>query len=117
MKFKYFYVWYALALLITAGCSESKTQNTKVSSESEPRIVIYGSNNCSHCVDFKAELDKRDIDYKFNDVEFSDPLTREMLDVVNRAGITGRIDYPVVVVDGNNVLISPEVERVLTLMN
>ena len=105
---------YFFVLSIAGWACDSKTEQKAASqSEEVARVVIYGSSNCSHCMDFKSELDEEGVVYIFNDVEFSDELTLEMLQVVKTANITGQINYPVVVVDNAHVMIRPEMDVVL----
>ncbi len=87
-----------------------------MSTELTPRVTIYGSMSCSHCVEFKSELDRLDVGYIFNDVEFSDELTMEMLQVVQDAGLSGPINYPVIVIDKAQVLIRPELQMVINTL-
>lgn len=107
-------VIYLVIFSIIGWACGNKTEQSSGSDSSEiVRVVIYGSSNCSHCMDFKKDLESEGVKFTFNDVEFSDELTMEMLQVVRTANITGQINYPVVVVDNAHVMIRPELDLVL----
>jgi len=78
-------------------------------------IIVYGSNNCDHCLDFKAQLDSIGFSYDFRDVEFNDAMNREMYYKVQRARIVGRINYPVIDVEGK-IMVAPKLSEVIGLM-
>ncbi|MFY0685904.1 MAG: hypothetical protein JXQ90_02000 [Cyclobacteriaceae bacterium] len=101
--FKFFLVLFVGAML--ASCAQEQKE-----------IVIYGANSCWHCKKFKKHLDADGFEYTFHDVEFSNPLQQEMLDVVKASGYRGRINYPVVVISGE-VHIAPEYETVKPKLN
>ncbi|MDH5609679.1 MAG: glutaredoxin [Cyclobacteriaceae bacterium] len=115
---KYFYlIPFVVTLVAFTQCGspqEKAAETTEVPAQKS--IVIYGSNNCPHCIDFKAKLDARGITYTFNDVEFSDKLTLEMVEVVKSSNYAGQIYYPVVVVDNRMVFVNPELEVVISAL-
>lgn len=95
-------------VLLLWACQNSGTIQTK-------DIIVYGSDNCDHCVVFKAKLDSAGFTYGFKDVEFSEALTNEMVQKVRAAGIMGQINYPVIDVEGK-ILVAPELVEVIKLM-
>ena len=97
-----------IGVLLFWDCQSSGINQTK-------DILVYGSDNCDHCVDFKAELDSVGFTYGFKDVEFSEALTNEMIHKVRAAGIMGQINYPVIDVEGK-ILVAPELIKVIELM-
>lgn len=96
------------SMLLLWACQSSGINQTK-------DILVYGSDNCDHCVDFKAKLDSVGFTYGFKDVEFSETLTNEMVQKVRTAGIMGQFSYPVIDVEGK-ILVAPELEEVIELM-
>ena len=78
-------------------------------------IIVYGSDNCDHCVEFKAKLDSVGFEYDFRDVEFDQMMAHEMTYKVRRSGVSGGFSYPVIDVEGK-ILVAPELEEVLQLM-
>ncbi len=93
-----------------SACQEKPTQVAQTKN-----IIVYGSNNCDHCVNFKAQLDSIGFQYNFKDVEFNVMQANEMVMKVQQAGLAGGISYPVIDVEGT-ILIAPELQKVLELM-
>jgi glutaredoxin len=96
-----------LGLLITLACQQNFRQTKE--------IIVYGSDNCHHCVEFKAQLDSVGFTYNFRDVEFNPMMNNEMVSKVRASGVQGGIKYPVIDIEGN-ILIAPELQAVLDLM-
>ena len=90
-------------------------ENNQSSIKQTKQIIVYGSNNCDHCLDFKAQLDSIGFSYDFRDVEFNDAMNREMYYKVQRARIVGRINYPVIDVEGK-IMVAPNLSEVIGLM-
>ncbi len=100
------------SLICISACQKSSDQTQEKQSKV---IIIYGSDTCDHCVDFKAQLDSVGLTYDFRDVEVNYNFTNEMLNKVQAARITGRINYPVVDIEGK-ILVAPALGEVLALM-
>ena len=117
MKFKILSLTLILGSLIFSGCTSDSNSETESTSESltQPQLVIYGSNSCGHCIDFKAKLDSLNISYTFNDVEQNKALADEMLEVVHAANYYDYIEFPVVAV-GKQVFINPPLDQVLNAL-
>lgn len=93
---------------------DSNEQKAEASvSEAQPQktILVYGSDECSHCVDFKAQLDSAGLEYTFYDVEKDQSKGDEMLLKVQRTGFQGYIRFPVVEVDGK-IVVAPKFKTV-----
>ena len=103
----------SLSLALLCFCQNPGTNNSSVKQTKD--IIVYGSNNCDHCVDFKAQLDSVGFTYDFRDVEFNDAVANEMYNKVQAAKIQGRINYPVIDVDGK-IMVAPSLSEVLGLM-
>lgn len=97
-----------LGMLLFWACQSSGIKQTK-------DIIVYGSDNCHHCVDFKAKLDSVKFTYDFKDVEFNEFMHNEMVSKVRGARIMGQINYPVIDVEGK-ILVAPELREVIELM-
>ena len=96
-----------LGISLLWGCNQGVKQTKD--------IIVYGSDNCEHCVVFKAKLDSIGYTYEFRDVEFDRANSDEMVFKVRRKGISGGFKYPVIDIQGT-VLVAPELEEVLELM-
>lgn len=113
----------AVVLLVEIGC-EPKSNKTASSPETiaEPEtidreaIVIYGSNTCHHCTEFKSKLDSAGLTYEFNDVDISDEHALRMLELVKEAEFKGRILFPVVYVNEDTLFIAPKIQDVIAVL-
>jgi len=79
---------------------ENKDNALAQAQEKQKPILVYGSMECSHCVDFKDKLDSAGLEYTFYDVEKDQSKGDEMLLKVQRTGYQGYIKFPVIEVDG-----------------
>ncbi|GJM30361.1 MAG: hypothetical protein DHS20C17_29960 [Cyclobacteriaceae bacterium] len=95
-------------LLLIGACQGSGVKQSK-------SIIVYGSNNCDHCVEFKAKLDSVMFEYEFIDVEFNESMQNEMVQKVRNSGVSGGFKYPVIDVEGK-ILVAPELNELLELM-
>lgn len=102
-----------ISLILFWACQNSDTNNSSIKQTKE--IIVYGSNNCDHCVDFKAQLDSVGFAYDFRDVEFDDTMNNELYRKIQAAKIQGRINYPVIDVDGK-IMVAPSLSDVIGLM-
>ena len=103
--------------IIFNGCT-TKTESGSdraIDRSAQAQLVIYGSNSCGHCIDFKAKLDSLNISYTFNDVEQNKALADEMLEVVHAANHYDYIEFPVVAI-GKQVFINPPLDQVLNAL-
>ena len=98
----------SICLILFWGCQQPGIKQTK-------QIIVYGSDNCDHCVVFKAKLDSVGFEYVFRDVEFNQMMNDEMVYKVRRSGVNGGFSYPVLDVEGK-ILVAPEITEVLELM-
>ena len=95
-------------LLVLFQCSSSTEYP-------DTELIIYGSNSCEHCNEFRAKLEKEEIEYKFYDVERDQLKANEMLEAVHSINYYDYIEFPVVLFD-KYVFINPPFEQVqLTL--
>jgi len=84
--------------------SSAKTANQK-------EIIVYGSEECDHCIEFREELEEAGLAYTFYDVEKDPQKANEMMLKVQRTGFQGYVRFPVVEVAGV-VRVSPSLEQV-----
>lgn len=90
---------------------EKKESTATEESQEQNAILVYGSDECSHCVDFKKKLDSAGYAYTFYDVEKDQYLADEMLLKVQQSGFRGYIRFPVVVVN-DELKVNPTFEEV-----
>ena len=99
-------------ILAIISCSAKKESVDKVTQKT--KITVYGSNECDHCLEFKAELDKANLVYTFYDVNQSEQRSGEMMMKIRALRIEGNIALPVVEV-GDRLFIAPKIEQVLKI--
>ncbi|MDH5476305.1 MAG: glutaredoxin family protein [Cyclobacteriaceae bacterium] len=101
-----------MIVTLSISCSNQEATNKETQQTS---IIIYGSNSCDHCIDFKAKLDAKNIKYTFHDVEQDKTMANEMMAKTKAHNYTGYISFPVVDV-GGKLMVNPEVNKVLELL-
>ena len=75
-------------------------QNTESTSQKKA-LIIYGSDDCHHCIDTKAFLKKNNIEFVFYDIDKNPEALKEMLVKLRNKNInTSSIGIPVVDKDG-----------------
>ncbi len=61
------------------------------------KIIVYGSEECHHCIDTKAYLKNNNIDFIFFDIDKDPNALKEMLSKLRNAGIsTSNLGIPVI---------------------
>ena len=110
----------SLLIILILGifsCTANNTDNREATKEKTvaEEVIVYGSNSCDHCIDFKAKLDNAGIDYVFHDVEQNQQLADEMVAAVQSINYQGYIAFPVVVVD-TQVFVNPPFADVLKVI-
>ena len=85
--------------------SEVFSQQHNQNKEKSTVIIIYGSDDCHHCIDTKAFLKKNNIEFIFYDIDKNPQALNEMLTKLRKANIsTSNLGIPVV--DKKGVLFS-----------
>jgi glutaredoxin len=80
-----------------ANAQEKKSVGTT------PTTIVYGSDECHHCIDTKAFLTKNKISFEFFDIDKNPEALKEMLTKLRNAKIsTQNLGIPVV--DKNGVI-------------
>ncbi len=82
----------------------------------EKKIVVYGSENCDHCIEFRNKADSLKIKYVFKDAEKNEAYYNELVQKIQAAGIPGYISFPVVEID-EKLYIRPEFNKFLSLIS
>ena len=58
-------------------------ENTKTN-----KIIVYGSDTCHYCIDTKAYLKEKNIEFTYYDVDINLLKQREMITILQNAGIS-----------------------------
>lgn len=65
--------------------------------ESLKKMIVYGSDTCHYCLDTKAYLKERNVDFIYYDVDINLTKQREMLIKLQKAGISvDNLSLPVI---------------------
>ncbi|WP_242202881.1 glutaredoxin family protein [Aestuariivivens insulae] len=82
--------------------SISKTVTEQKTSE---KVIVYGSDTCHYCIDTKAYLKEKKIDFIYYDVDVNLLKQREMLVKLQKAGVpVDNLSLPVVDLNGKLVM-------------
>ena len=79
-------------------------QNTTISVETKkekPMLIVYGSDECHHCIATQKYLKDNNIEFKFYDIDKNPEALKEMLTKLRNAKMsTNNLGIPVVDKDG-----------------
>ena len=82
---------------------QAQDKNSKNSNKAE--MIIYGSDNCHHCLETKKFLNEKKIAFAFFDIDLDKSALYEMIEKLKKANISlSNVGIPVV--DKNGVLFS-----------
>ncbi|MDF9797052.1 glutaredoxin [Catalinimonas alkaloidigena] len=79
--------------------SNKESETAEASQDTQKSILVYGSDECSHCVNFKKKLDSAGYTYTFYDVDKDQSYADQMLLKLQQVGFRGNISLPVVVLE------------------
>lgn len=89
-------------LFIIFGTFSANAQEKKIA-KTTLKTIVYGSDECHHCIDTKAFLTKNNISFEFFDIDKNSEALKEMLLKLKNAKIsTQSLGIPVV--DKNGVI-------------
>lgn len=94
---------FSILLMITLGkdCLAQKTEpgvkGDLTAKENLKKIIVYGSDTCHYCIDTKAYLKSKKIDFTYYDVDVNLLKQREMVIKLQKAGVSlDNLSLPVV---------------------
>lgn len=97
------YLVLILVFWVSLG-SSSQNMNTK-SKFHKVQIIVYGSDTCHFCIDTKAYLKERKIEFTYYDVDVNLEKQREMLIKIQKAGFSiDNLYLPVVDLHGKLIM-------------
>ena len=94
---------------ILTGCNP-RTDRNKYASESGnmyKELIIYGTEECSDCTVFTQKLDSAGIKYTYRDIVSNDEYYMEMSRKIGEINYKGKVNLPVLVVDGEVYVYPP----------
>ncbi len=118
----HFYNQFTLVLIclwLICSCDIKPKQidtSNNVTPQIEKKITVFGSENCDHCIEFRAKMDSLNISYVFKDAEASEEYYQELLFKIQRANFKGYVAFPVIEID-DKIYVKPEFNEVLALLS
>ena len=108
-----------IGTLIQCESAPRKALNNEkiITQATQKSIIVYGSNQCPHCVNLKLKLDSIGLKYTFYDIDLSDQYALEMVERVKVAGHTQKFSIPVVLVNDQELFIAPHINKILAALN
>jgi glutaredoxin len=108
-----------IGTLIRCESAPKKVLNNEkiITQTIQKSIVVYGSNQCPHCINLKVKLDSIGLKYTFYDIDLSDQYALKMVERVKVAGHTQGFSIPVVVVNDRELFIAPQINQILAAMH
>ena len=109
------YIAFLTFLLIFAfqSCNTKKKSidtSGNITPKVQKNIIVYGSESCDHCIEFRKKLDKEGLKYTFKDVEANERLFEEMMTKIRTVNYHGYIGFPVIDVEGK-IFVRPDFRR------
>jgi glutaredoxin len=93
-------IWIFAVFFLAMGFYSCDHDKKSLAVDQKSVILVYGSEHCHHCKDFKAWLDEHHLKYTFYDVTKDMKANKEMMEKVRNAKLSKRVLYPVVDIDG-----------------
>jgi glutaredoxin 3 len=102
---------FSILFIITLGefsfgqAVESGLKDNLTSQKDLKKIIVYGSDTCHYCIDTKAYLKEKKIDFIYYDVDVNLLKQREMLIKMQKAGLSAdNLSLPVVDLYGKLIM-------------
>ncbi len=90
---------------VSFGQVSDSVSKTAFEQKQSKKVIIYGSDTCHYCIDTKAYLKEKKIDFTYYDVDVNLLKQREMLIKLQKAGIpVDNLSLPVVDLNGKLVM-------------
>ena len=82
------------------------------------KMIVYGSDTCHYCIDTKAYLKEKNIDFIYYDVDINLVKQREMIIKLQKAGISlDNLSLPVADLNGKLIMNGYDFEAFLKKLN
>ena len=117
-KFIYNSFLTAILIILLIACENRQKAIDTSGSKTQPApksIIVYGSESCDHCMEFRQKADSLKIKYLFKDCEADERNYNELALKIQQANLPGYISFPVVDINGK-LYIRPEFDQFLKLI-
>ena len=107
-----------LILMMISCESKRKSIDTSqnISLKVQKEVIIYGSENCEHCIAFRKAMDEAKFTYEFKDAEASERIYQELQMKIQEANYKGYIAFPVLDIEGR-LYVKPEFHTIKSLLS
>lgn len=104
--------------LIFSCESKRKSIDTSdnISLITEKEVIIYGSANCDHCIEFRQQMDAAKLKYAFKDAEAEEKNYQELMLKIQQANYKGYVSFPVIDIDGK-LFVKPEFAEIQKILS
>lgn len=118
MKKNKLFIGFIFVALIYFGCKPSEIENKTLTevAPTQKQMVIYGSSECDHCIEFISKMDSMGLMYEFKDVNGNQILTQELYAKIKEFNFTEYINLPVVIIDNTHFLVGPNPDTIPSIM-
>lgn len=90
---------------VSFGQISDSVSKIAIEQKQSKKIIVYGSDTCHYCIDTKAYLKEKKIDFTYYDVDVNLLKQREMLIKLQKAGVpVDNLSLPVVDLNGKLVM-------------
>lgn len=111
-------VIFAFTLGQAVFSQEKPSHSIAVKAVKPNNIIVYGSDTCHYCIDTKAYLKERKIEFTYYDVDVNLEKQREMIIKLQKAGISlDNLSLPVVDLHGKLIMNGIDFEEFLKKLN
>ncbi|WP_298550042.1 glutaredoxin family protein [uncultured Algibacter sp.] len=112
---------FSILVMVTFGedsYGQLKNSDLNNTISSQNKLIVYGSDTCHYCIDTKAYLKERNVDFIYYDVDVNLLKQREMILKLQKAGISlDNLSLPVVDLGEKLVMNGANFENFLKKLN
>ena len=98
------------------GKRKSIDTSGNISLKTESEVIIYGSANCDHCIEFREQMDAAKLKYAFKDAEAEEKNYQELMLKIKQANYKGYVSFPVIDIDGK-LYVKPEFAKIQQILS
>ncbi len=102
-------------LIFGCGSKSDWTERIRISDKSSKELIVYGSNNCEHCVAFDQKLDSAGVVYTFRDIDENNIYFLEVQRKIKSINYQGFVKFPVLDIEGE-IHVNPPFSQIKNLL-
>ena len=111
-------LFFAFVFIIFSCDTQRKNIDTSgnTSIKVQKEVIIYGSENCDHCITFRKAMDEAKFSYEFKDAEASEEVYQELLHKIQLANYKEYVAFPVLEIEGK-LYVKPEFSTIKEILS